>query len=384
MQKLGKNSRLNKKNCVIIKTMNLKSLIKKLFSIEMILIYFGLITLSICIYYKNRASRLFAEYEHEAVNLVILNNSFDRYSSAQTVPGLDSLKDKYYPFTYFDFSLEEQLDTIILLFNSLAAVQGEEQLKIQQELSSLILDFQDKISQKEITLSFGYDSLMYCSSLLLLISILCIVFKSIKQKNQIKHIQLRTDEQQKISRNLHDGVAQDLAALKFYLEQDDKEKSDFYASQALNEVRYLIGALHIDLSDDFENIIRQMLQTFESNYKIKTEIFVASSHMPSLPQTVQIEIIRILQESLSNIARHAKATKVCVKFTDVAQDFKFIIRDNGIGFTLASVDELNKTDSKKHYGIQNIQERVKAMGGTVEFVNNGGTTIAITIKNIIH
>ena len=364
--------------------MNLKSLIKKLFSIEMILIYFGLITLSFSIYYKNRASRLFAEYEHEAVNLIILNNSLDKNTSAQTLFALDSLKEKYYPFTYFDFSLEEELDKIISLFKNLAAVQGEEGLKIQQELSSLILDFQDKISQKEITLSFGYDSLMYCSSLLLLISILCIVFKSIKQKNQIKHIQLRTDEQQKISRNLHDGVAQDLAALKFYLEQDDKEKSDFYANQALKEVRYLIGALHIDLSEDFEKIIRQMLQTFESNYKIKTEIFVASSHISSLPQTVQIEIIRILQESLSNIARHAKASQVCVKFTDVAQDFKFTISDNGIGFTLEALDELNKSDSKKHYGIQNIQERVKAMGGTVDFVNNGGTTIAITIKNIIH
>ena len=43
----------------------------------------------------------------------------------------------------------------------------------------------------------------------------------------------------------------------------------------------------------------------------------------------------------------------------------------------------NKTDEKKHYGIRNIQERVKLMGGTVEFVNDGGTTIAITIKNII-
>ena len=103
-----------------------------------------------------------------------------------------------------------------------------------EQLASLIMDFQDAISQKEIKLSFGYDSLMYCSSLLLLISILCIIFKTIKQRNQIKNLQLRNDEQQKISRNLHDGVAQDLAALKFYLQKEDKEKTDFYANQALN------------------------------------------------------------------------------------------------------------------------------------------------------
>ena len=363
--------------------MDFKACIKKFFSIQVILICFGLITLSFSMYYKNKASELFVSYEHETVNLILLNSSPD-ILEYDLNSKLVELKDEYYPFTYFDFSLEEKLDEIINKFKSKTnAVDEQEKKMIELELSSLILEFQDAISQKEMTLFFGYDSLMYCSSLLLLISILCIVFKTIKQRNQIKHIQLRTDEQQKISRNLHDGVAQDLAALKFYLQQDDKEKTDFYANQALNEVRYLIGALHIDLSEDFEKIIRQMLQTFESNYKIKTEMFVASSHMSSLPQTIQIEILRVLQESLSNIARHAKATQVTVKFTDVAQDFKFTISDNGIGFNLPDVDEMNKTDARKHYGIKNIQDRVAALGGTVEFVNNGGTTIAITIKNII-
>ncbi len=363
--------------------MNLKQILKKCFSIEVILICFGLVTLSFSIYYKNKAARLFVGYNQETVNLILLNSSTEP-ASADLALKLNSLKDEYYPFTYFDFSLEEKLDNIIEQFAKKAVITNEnEKLKVEQELTTLILDFQSKISQKEQTLSFGYDSLMYCSSLLLLISILCVVFKSLRQKAQIKNIQLRTDEQQSISRNLHDGVAQDLAALKFYLQQNDKEKSDFYANQALNEVRYLIGALHIDLSEDFEKIIRQMLQTFESNYKIKTEMFVASSHISTLPQSVQIEIIRVLQESLSNIARHANASQVTVKFTDVGQDFKISISDNGVGFNLEDVDELNKTDSKKHYGIQNIQDRVKVMGGTVEFVNNGGTTIAITIKNII-
>ena len=197
-------------------------------------------------------------------------------------------------------------------------------------------------------------------------------------------MQLRNEEQKKMSQNLHDGVAQDLAALKFYLQQDNKEKSDYYADQALKEVRYLIGALHIDLSEGLEVVVRQILQTFERNYKIKTTVLIASSHIKVLSENIQLEIIRILQESLSNIARHAKATEVTVKFTDIADDFKLIISDNGIGFDLKEVDELNKNDSRKHYGINNIIERVNRLGGTVEFVNNGGTTIAITIKNIVH
>ena len=375
--------------------MNFKTFVKKILSIQAILIYFGLVTLSISIFYKNRASKLFAEYEREIVQLILLNNRIGGGEAKNLDAEFEALKDKFFPFTYFDFSLEEKLDQIINLLkenavssapDSTTATTTKATAKATQseDLSSLILDFQDAIAQKEISLVFGYDSLMYCSSLLLLISILCIIFKTIKQRNQIKNLQLRNDEQQKISRNLHDGVAQDLAALKFYLQKEDKEKTDFYANQALNEVRYLIGALHLDLSDDFETIIRQMLQTFENNHKISAKLFVASTHISTLPQNVQIEIIRILQESLSNIARHANATEVTVKFTDVADDFKITISDNGVGFSLEAVDELNRTDTRKHYGINNIQERVKNLGGTVEFVNNGGTTIAITIKDTIH
>jgi len=290
-------------------------------------------------------------------------------------------------FTYFDISLEEKLNEITTLLEEKAKSKPSDyqtSKTVEDQLSSSILDFQDIIAQKQIFLLFGYDSLMYCSSLLLLISILCIIFKTIKQRNLIKNMQLRNDEQQKISRNMHDGVAQDLAALKFYLQKEDKDKSDFYANQALNEIRYLIGALHLDLSNDFETIIKNILQAFESNYKIKSQLQLASSHISSLPQNVQIEIIRILQESLSNIARHANATQVTVKFTDIGNDFKIIISDNGVGFKLENIDKLNSTDTRKHYGVNNIQERVKNLGGTVEFVNKGGTTIAITIKNIIH
>ena len=360
-------------------SMRFKAVLKKFFSIEAILIYFGIVTLSISIYYKNQAAKLFAEYEHEAVRLILLNNSIAGGEAVITQAECDALKDKYYPFTYFDYSLEEKLDQIILRLREPSLDTNS-----QKELSSLILDFQDALSQKEISLVFGYDSLMYCSSLLLLISILCIIFKTIKQKNQIKNLKLRNDEQQKMSRNLHDGVAQDLAALKFYLQQEDKEKSDFYADQALKEVRYLIGALHLDLSEDFEAVLRQILSAFESNYKIRTNVFVSASHISALPQNGQIEIIRIFQEALSNIARHANSTEVTVKITEVAGDLKLIISDNGVGFNMEKFDELNKADSRKHYGVQNIQERVNSLGGTVEFVNNGGTTIAITIKNIIY
>lgn len=211
-----------------------------------------------------------------------------------------------------------------------------------------------------------------------------IVFNSISQRNELKSYQLRNDEQLKISRNLHDGVAQDLAALKFYLQKDDKEKSEYYASQAFNEIRYLIGSMHLDLSDDFDKIIQQVLQTFEANYKIKTNLLIASTQFSSLTQDYQLEFLRILQESLSNIARHANATTVTVKFVDVGDNFKFIISDNGTGFDFDQIKTNAESETKEHFGLINIKERVQLLGGTVEFANVGGATIAITIKNLVH
>lgn len=132
--------------------MNLKAGIKKFFSIQVILICFGLITLSFSMYYKNKASELFVSYEHETVNLILLNSSPD-ILEYDLNSKLVELKDEYYPFTYFDFSLEEKLDEIINKFKSKANASDEQEKKmIELELSSLILEFQDAISQKEMTL----------------------------------------------------------------------------------------------------------------------------------------------------------------------------------------------------------------------------------------
>ena len=80
-----------------------------------------------------------------------------------------------------------------------------------------------------------------------------------ENKSTIEPIITMNEEQSKISRNLHDGAAQDLAALKLYLEKEDLSKSKFYAQQAFNEVRYMIGATHLDSNQSFEEIVREKI-----------------------------------------------------------------------------------------------------------------------------
>jgi len=83
-----------------------------------------------------------------------------------------------------------------------------------------------------------------------------------------------------------------------------------------------------------------------------------------VPEPIALPLFRIVQESLSNVARHARATQVDVKLHFVDGDLELEIRDNGCGFAP------NSTTGVKALGLLGIRERVGSFGGTVEFSND--------------
>ena len=95
-----------------------------------------------------------------------------------------------------------------------------------------------------------------------------------------------------------------------------------------------------------------------------------------------MELLRILQEALSNCSRHSEATLLTIKITDIGSFIRFVIEDNGKGFSEEDI-KTKQSEEINHYGLVNIRTRVEKLGGTVEISGKGGTTIAITIKNIV-
>ena len=146
----------------------------------------------------------------------------------------------------------------------------------------------------------------------------------------------------------------------------------------------MIGSGNINFSDDFEKMVNEIAQTFETNFGIKTNVYTASKKIENLNKKAKTHLIRILQESLSNISRHSNASQVEIKIIDGIDDFSFIICDNGKGFDVKEVEQKNKTDSVKHFGLGNIKKRVNIIGGSVDFINKGGLTIAIKIKDSVY
>lgn len=339
--------------------------IKNVFKIEYILIFLSLLIFAFTTFLKTASQKKYDEL-NVLINNLVIDCSNDKITDLQI---------KLSPFTYYSGEIDNQFNTLSeLLRNS-----DSQKEKIFAE--SLLLEDLIRLNQKSI--NFGYDCLFISSFFLLLISVVLVLYKALSKKNELLRQQSLNEAKIKFSQDLHDGVAQDLAALKLFIQNDEKSKAVYYSEQAFKEVRYLIESTHLDFNQNFEEILQQTLKSFEVNFGIKTEFLCASNLIKSLAPETQMELLRILQEALSNTSRHSEASLLTVKITDICSFIRFIIEDNGKGFSEAEIAG-KKSEEKKHYGLENIRTRVEKLGGTVEISGKGGTKIAITIKNIVH
>lgn len=203
--------------------------------------------------------------------------------------------------------------------------------------------------------------------------------------NQDKLIQERVvEERQRLARELHDSVSQQLFAASMLLsamtESSDEEEQnpllpqvEKMVQQAQLEMRALL--LHLrpaalnnkSIAEGLEELLLELREKvfFDIHYRLE-EV--------QLSKGAEDHLFRIAQETLSNTLRHAKATEVDVLFVERDGLAIFRVQDNGIGFKQA--DE--KTGS---YGLQNVKERAIEMGATYKIVSvpSQGTIIEVKL-----
>lgn len=195
-------------------------------------------------------------------------------------------------------------------------------------------------------------------------------------------------ERNRISRDLHDAIAQRLfslsvstATLPDLITQDPQqgtEKARIVAAlseQTLLDLRTLlielrpVNVVQHGLSDALNTICRE----WETLYHIPIE-FSAMLTGKHLPSVVEDSLYRITQEALSNIAKHAHATSVSVSLVEGRRQITLSVTDNGRGFDSAQ-------PGSGKFGLMSMQERAHALGGTmaIESDTTQGTTIRITL-----
>ncbi|MCX7683096.1 MAG: histidine kinase, partial [Anaerolineae bacterium] len=202
------------------------------------------------------------------------------------------------------------------------------------------------------------------------------------------------EERRRIAREIHDGLAQDLAALRMRArlwhrlveESPQQMHAEIDAlrdllSRNIREVRRAIFALHPVALDElgFYPALRQFVADFAEQNQICVDLQVQGGEIHLGPY-LEAVLFRIVQEALHNVAKHAQASAASVALNlEETSTVHLTVRDDGVGFDPAILPEMVR---RGHMGLQQMRERVNALGGTMELLSQPGkgTEIRVTLR----
>ena len=197
-------------------------------------------------------------------------------------------------------------------------------------------------------------------------------------------------ERNLIAQGLHDSIAQTLTFLNLQVqmldsaykagEKEQMEENIRFLTDGVQEcyddVRELLLNFRTKISNkDFPEAVTSLLARFEQQTQIEVDTAWRDDG-PSLNNDEQLQVIFILQESLSNIRKHAQAHHVVVEL-DNRHDFTLRIRDDGVGFDTGRL----KNMSEAHVGLGIMQERARRINAvlSVESQPHQGTTVTLVL-----
>jgi two-component system NarL family sensor kinase len=220
-------------------------------------------------------------------------------------------------------------------------------------------------------------------------------------------VSTQEEERARLSRDLHDGISQELVFVKLQVESgiaalgaiDTSHTSktsdmhdaphDTHATQlleraaaqlnhVLGEVRRISHDLRPALLDDLglNAALAHLAQEFDADASIATQ-FSAEGSVDQLSPLAKTNLFRIAQEAITNIKRHAEATRVDMHLRDNGKTIELAIADNGCGFHAEEIDQ----HPKRGIGLRNMQERADTIGGRLDVITapGAGTRIVVTL-----
>ncbi len=203
------------------------------------------------------------------------------------------------------------------------------------------------------------------------------------------HIQnIREEESTRIAREIHDQLGQQLTVIKmdasWILKKSGEtdpaiaEKSKELISmidEMIKTVRRISADLRPHLLDELGlgATIEYYLENFSRRSGIKT-IALGTKEEADLPDEIKSGLFRILQEALTNVARHANASIVVAEIHIEDNSVELIIEDDGTGFITSDIQK------KKTFGLLGMKERVAMMKGSYEISSSPGEGTKVTVK----
>ncbi len=201
-------------------------------------------------------------------------------------------------------------------------------------------------------------------------------------------------ERERVARELHDSLGQVLGYVKMQaqgarglLARDQSAEADRYLAQlvavtqdAHADVReYILGAQG-ERADEagFLSALAQYLQRFGNHYNIATELLVPPELSDgAFEPMVEAQLLRIIQEALTNVRKHARAHRVRICFSVYDSRAEVIVQDDGVGFDPVPLE----TADGQQFGLRFMRERAEEVGGSVQIhsIPGEGTQVIICV-----
>lgn len=205
----------------------------------------------------------------------------------------------------------------------------------------------------------------------------------LRLKDAMKELEL-SDERLRLSREIHDGIGATLSAIIMQIDyilslsepeviKKEIEEMRGISEEGMEELRRAVALLRSDL--DLKNMLSNMVERFESRTGCRVESNVVLTDCSMKPDEL-LAIFRIIQEALTNAAKHAVAQCVRLYVKVNGKSFEILVQDNGKGFDPDRPYE-------NHYGIINMKERARLIGAilNIESAPNSGTKVLLKRGN---
>ncbi|MFQ6057298.1 MAG: GAF domain-containing protein [Anaerolineae bacterium] len=201
------------------------------------------------------------------------------------------------------------------------------------------------------------------------------------------------EERDRIGREMHDGLAQALGYLNLKLKvaqghlaagrlaqaQEDLEQIEEVISESYDDVREAITNLRTTVSRERGLIptLREYVHEFGLRHGLQTELVVRDGDVePHFAPADEIQLIRIVQEALANVRKHAQAQRALVAFKLDGNQTEIVIQDDGRGFDADTVAR----KGGRHFGLAIMRERAESLGGALSIESQPGKGTRVIVR----
>ena len=287
-----------------------------------------------------------------------------------------------------------------LLFNAqslqLADDSNEVMSTMQDEEDRLLVE-RLRVSDRLFKVTVAVLSTMFLSSLILfVVHYRMLTAEGAKREESEENarrvsaqlLRVQDHERRKFSRELHDGLGQTLAVVKWTLSSllekhpDDPSIAECVKSvdEAILGTRTISHLLHPPLLDEagFESAARWFVEGFSQRSGIPVSLTIQDAGR--LPRSVELALFRVLQESLTNIHKHSKSPRAEVSLRPDRANVILRVKDFGDGLPEETLENFVHSGTRVGVGLAGMRERIREQGGQFRIDSNGaGTTIEVSL-----